>query len=339
MLIYALRRLLIAIPVFLGITLLGFIIATTNPDGGALTAYLGPGGGASLTNQQIDEIKHRLGLDQPVLVRYVDWLKNLAQGDLGYSIITHRSVGESIRERLLPTLLLMGFAFLLQEMLAIPVGVISALRPSSLFDQFATILSYIFFALPIFWFSLMAIVIFSGDLQWFPFGGMVDLSQTGSAFGTPAYWNYFQHHTFVALIDLMRHLALPVIILATAGFANDSRFVRASMLEVLNQDYIRTARAKGLKRRTIIWKHALRNGLLPIITNIGLELPWLIGGAVIIEQIFSLPGMGSLFTDAAQNYDYPVVIALVMLTAGLTLLFNILTDLAYAFADPRIRYS
>jgi peptide/nickel transport system permease protein len=339
MLAYTLRRLLIAIPVFLGITLLGFIIATTNPDGGPLTAYLGHGGGGSYTNQQIDAIKHRLGLDQPVLVRYVIWLKNLVRGDLGYSIITHRSVGDSIHDRLIPTLLLMGLAFLLREMLAIPVGVISALRPGSLFDQIATILAYIFFALPIFWFSLMAIVVFSGDLQWFPFGGMVDLSQTGSAFGTGAYWDYFQHHSFAALIDLAHHLTMPVIILGTAGFANDSRFVRASMLEVLNQDFIRTARAKGLTRRTIIWKHAMRNGLLPIVTNIGLELPGLIGGAVIIEQIFSLPGMGSLFIDAAQSYDYPVVIAILILIGGLTLLFNILTDLAYAFVDPRIRYS
>jgi peptide/nickel transport system permease protein len=339
MLRYTVRRLLTAVPVFLGITFLGFIIATTNPDGGLLTAYLGHGGGASYTNQQIDAIKHRLGLDQSVMVRYVIWLKDLARGDLGYSILTHRSVGASIRDCLLPTLLLTGLAFFLREILAIPVGVISALRPGSLFDQISTILGYIFFALPAFWLGLMAIVVFSGDLQWFPFGGMVDLAQTGSAFGTSAYWIYFQHNSFAALIDLAHHLTLPVIILGTAGFANDSRFVRASMLEVLNQDFIRTARAKGLMRRTIIWKHAMRNGLLPIITNIGLELPGLIGGAVIIEQIFSLPGMGSLFVQAAQNYDYPVVIAIVTLIGGLTLLFNILTDLAYAFVDPRIRYS
>jgi peptide/nickel transport system permease protein len=338
MLVYTLHRLLIAIPTFLCITLLGFIIATTNPNGGLLTAYLGQSGVAPYTNQQIDAIKHRLGLDQPVLVRYVIWLKDLARGDLGYSAITHRSVGESIRNRLLPTLLLMVFAFLWQEMLAISVGVIAALRPGSLFDRITTFLAYLFFALPTFWVGLMAIIIFSGDLQWFPFGGLVDLSQAGSAFGTTAYWNYFQHNSLAALLDLAHHLVLPVIILGTAGFASDSRFVRASILEVLNQDLIRTARAKGLIRRTIVWKHAMRNGLLPLLTNIGLELPGLIGGAVIIENIFSLPGLGSFFVDAAQNYDYPVIIAIITIAGGLTLLFNILTDLAYALVDPRIRY-
>lgn len=339
MLTYFLRRMLIAVPVFLGITFLGFIIATANPDGGALTAYLGRNGGASLTNQQIEALKHRLGLDQPIPVRYVIWLENLARGDLGYSITTRRSVSDSIRDRLLPTLLLMGPALLLQELLAIPVGVLSALRPGSLFDRITTILAYTLFALPIFWLGLMALLLFSANLHWFPFVGMVDLSQTGSAFGTDAYWNYFQHHSLAAVIDLADHLALPVTILGLAGFAYDSRFVRASMQEVLHQDFIRTARAKGLKSRTIIWKHALRNALLPLITNIGLELPALIGGAVIIEEIFSLPGLGSFFVDAAQNYDYPVVIALMVLIGGLTLLFNILTDLVYAFVDPRIRYN
>lgn len=356
MLTYTLRRLLIAIPVFLGITIMAWIISTTNPDGGALTAYLGKGGGRSLTNQQIEAIKHKLGLDQPLPIRYVYWLGSLARGDLGNSIITRRSVVVSIfgkpflctgiigapcedYGRIWPTVLLMGLSFLLQEVIAIPLGVFSALRRGSLFDQIFTVIAYVLFALPTFWFGLMAIVIFGVFLHWFPFGGMVDIAKTGAGFGTPPYTQYFQAHTFDALVDLAQHLALPVIVLGTVGFAADSRFMRASMLEVLNQDYIRTARAKGLSRSVVTWKHALRNGIMPIVTNIGLAIPVLLGGAVVTEQIYSWPGMGRFFIQAAQGFDYPVVIAFTILIGGLTLIFNILTDLSYALVDPRIRYS
>ncbi len=339
MLTYTLRRLLLAIPVFIGITIMAWGIATTTPDGGALTAYLGRGSGKSITPQQIQAIKHRLGLDKPLPVRYFYWLGNLARGDLGNSILTHLSVGDSIRIRLLPTLLLMGFAFILQELIGLPLGVFSALRRGSLFDQIFTVLAYVFYALPTFWFGLMSIVIFGVFLQWFPFGGMVDTLRIGTGFGTPQYWTYFHAHTVAAVIDLADHLALPVLVLGLVGFAGDSRFMRASMLEVLDQDYVRTARAKGLSRRAITWKHALRNALLPIVTNIGLALPGLLGGAVVTESIFSWPGMGQFYIQAAVGYDYPVIIAFVVLLGGLTLVFNILTDLSYALVDPRIRYS
>lgn len=339
MLAYIIRRLLVAIPIFFGITVLTWLISTTNPDGGPLTAYLGKGGGKIITQQQIQAIERKLGLDQPLPVRYVYWVRNLFRGDLGTSITEHKPVTAAISERILPTVLLLTLALILQEIIAIPLGIFSALRRGSFFDQTFTVVAYVLFALPTFWYGLMMIVIFGVALRWFPFNGMIDDHLSGTAFGTPSYWAYFHTHTIEALVDLIRHLVMPVVVLATAGLAGDSRFMRASMLSVMNQDYIRTAKAKGLPNRMVVWKHALRNAILPIVTNIGLAIPTLIAGAVVTEQIFAWPGMGRLFVNAAQGYDYPVVIAYVVLIGALTLLFNIITDVSYAFVDPRIRYS
>lgn len=348
MLTYALRRLLIAIPVFFGITIMTWIIATTNPNGGALVSFLGKGGGKSLTTKQIDAIKTRLGLNQPLPVRYIYWVRNLFRGNLGNSLFTHQSVVESIQERMLPTVLLLGVAFLFQELLGLPLGIFAAIRRGTFFDQIFTIVVYILYALPTFWFGLMAIILIGLDLHGFllstfgvnlfPFDGISNVS-AGGPFGTHEYWNYFHAHTVQAVLDVANHMILPVTVLATVGMAGDSRFMRASMLDVLSQDYIRTAKAKGLAPRVTTFKHALRNALLPIVTNIGLSLPGLLSGAIVTETIFSWPGMGRLYINAAQNLDYPVVIAYVVMLGGLTLIFNILTDLSYALVDPRIRYS
>ena len=338
MLAFTIRRVLIAIPIFFGITIMTWLITTTNPDGGALQSYLGRG--KTVSNQQIAAIKHRLGLDQPLPVRYIYWMGNLFHGDLGKSIVTKHEVTRDFGERIGPTLLLGGIAFLLQELLAIPLGVFSAVRRGSVFDQVFTVISYILFSLPTFWFGLMSIVIFGVFLGWFPFDGIIDLHATGgNSFGTAGYTEYFHAHTITALLDIARHLVLPVIVLGTVGMAGESRFLRAQMLEVLNQDYVRTAKAKGASQRIVIWKHAVRNALLPTVTNIGLSLPVLLGGAVVTEQIFTWPGMGQLYIKAATAQDYPTVIAFVVFIGTATLIANILTDIAYGIVDPRIRLS
>ena len=340
MLSYTIRRLLLMVPVFFGITVMIWGIVTFNPNGGAVAAYLGNAHNRlPVTAAQIHSIEIRLGLDKPLPVRYAIWVGNLFRGDLGNSISEHTTAVKAIQNRTVPTLILMVTAFTLQELLAIPLGIFSALRRGSLFDQIFTVIVYILYSIPTFWFGLMAIVIFGVALRLFPFPGMVNTSLAGDDFGTPTYWAFFHAHTVTAVVDLLQHLAMPALVLAAVGIAGDSRFMRGQMLEVLNQDYVRTAKAKGLPQRTVVWKHALRNAVLPIITNIGLTLPGLIGGAVVTEQIFGWPGMGRLYIQAAGAFDYAVIIGIIVIGAMLTLVFNLLTDLSYALVDPRIRYS
>jgi peptide/nickel transport system permease protein len=339
MLAYTLRRLLIAIPVFIGITIIAWGIATTNPDGGAINSYLGRGGGKHITKEQLQAIEHQIGLDKPVPVRYIIWVRNLFQGNLGNSVVLGESVGQAIKEHIGPTLLLAISSLILGELIAIPLGIFSALKRGSVPEQIATIIVYGLYALPTFWFGLMAIVIFGVQLGWFPFGGMVDEYKVGTSFGTAAYWTYFHQSTASAITDLIRHMILPVAVLTGVGLAGDSRLMRASMLNVLDQDYIRTAKAKGLSNQLVIGKHALRNAIMPIVTSIGLQIPYLAGGAIITETIFSWPGMGRLFVQAATESDYPIVIAFIVITGGLTVLFNLITELVYAAVDPRISYS
>jgi len=348
MLTYILRRLLIAIPIFLGITVLLYILANITPDGGPIAAYIGPG--KHVTAAEFARLVHKFGLDQPLPVRYFKWLGLLVQGDLGTSTQTHLPVLHEIETRIPATILLTGVAFIFQELMAIPLGIFSALRRYSLFDQVFTIINYILYSLPTFWYGLMLIILFGVVIQipdpdnpgyykgLLPLSGMVNLRQS-PPFGAPDYGAYFQTHFFTALGDLLLHLILPVVVLSTIGVAADSRFMRASMLDVINMDYIRTARAKGLPQRIVIWKHAVRNAILPVVTNIGLQLPILLSGAIVTETIFSWPGMGRFYIQAANSGDYPVVMAYTTMLAAVTIIFNLITDLSYAFVDPRIRYS
>jgi peptide/nickel transport system permease protein len=348
MLTYTIRRLLIAIPIFLGITVLLYFLVSITPDGGPLAAYVGPG--KKVSAEVLAALKHKFGLDQPIYVRYFKWLGAVVRGDLGNSTQSGLPVISEIRARLPATILLIGTAFIFQELMAIPLGIFSALRRYSLFDQVFTVINYMLFSLPTFWYGLMLIILFGVVIKvpdasnpghtksLLPFSGMVDL-RSSPPFGAPDYGAYFVTHPFTALGDLAAHLTLPVIVLATVGVATDSRFMRASMLDVISQDYIRTARAKGLPQRLVIWKHAIRNAILPIVTNIGLTLPALLGGAIVTEQIFTWPGMGSFYVGAAVNGDYPVVMAYTSMLAAATILANLLTDLSYAFIDPRIRYT
>jgi len=257
-------------------------------------------------------------------------------GDFGYSLDSGESVMTRIARGALPTFILATFALVIWLAIATLIGVTAAVKRYSWFDQAATIFAYVGFAMPTFWLGIMLIYIFgvSGIL---PVGGMTD-TRVSSAFGSDAYWVYFGGHPIAAILDVLRHLVLPVFTLVVVNIAGDSRFIRASMLEALSQDYVRTAKAKGLSSRSVTFKHALRNAMLPVLTNIGLEIPFLFTGAIVTETIFSWPGIGKLTIDATQKFDYPILMGILMISAIIVVLANLLADLAYAFVDPRIKY-
>jgi peptide/nickel transport system permease protein len=254
-------------------------------------------------------------------VQYWAWLKNFAQGDWGYSFTTKRPVLAEIWDRLPNTLYLTGISLIVALIIAIPAGIISATRQYSLFDHITTTLAYIGRSMPVFYSGLLLIIIFSIWLRWLPSGGMQTLGQEFS------------------LIDSLRHLFLPVLSLSTLIAAKYVRFLRTSMLEVIHQDYIRTAAAKGLHERVIIYKHALRNAAIPLVTVVAIDLPVLFAGALFTETIYSWPGMGRLFVDAATRFDYSVVMGIVAAIAFLVVVSNLLADVVYAILDPRITYS
>jgi peptide/nickel transport system permease protein len=242
------------------------------------------------------------------------------EGDWGYSIKFRRPVAEMIWERVPATLILFGAGFIVMLLFAIPIGVYSAIKPYSLFDNIITTFSFAGQSVPVYWLGLVLIVVFYLNVQLFPAGGMYTIGREGD------------------VLDLLWHLALPIAAMSFSWIAWYSRFLRSSMRDTLNEDYIRTARAKGLSLRTVHFRHALRNALLPLVTLIALDLPTVFGGAVFIETIFAWPGMGRLFWDAAKGRDYPILLAVMMIYATLTLLFNLIADIVYGFLDPRIRY-
>ena len=270
--------------------------------------------------------------------QYFNWLFQVLKGDFGMSSIEHRPALDMILERLPATMLLMICALIGQVIIAIPVGVISALKQYSLFDHFFTILAYAGRSIPIFWFGLILIIVFNTTLDWpswagdlagsplFPGGGMFD-QRLARKLGYTPWWDY------------LYHLILPVAMLSIFGAANYMRYTRSSMLDVINQDYIRTARGKGLKERKVLTRHALRNAAIPIVTVIAMDLPNLFGGALFTEQIFSWPGMGKLFYHAAMRGDYAVIMGIVIINAGLIVFLNLITDIFYSILDPRITYS
>lgn len=261
----------------------------------------------------------------------------IIHGDLGLSIASARPVLDMIAERIPATLILTTIALFLWVSIAIVLGVISAVRRYSFFDQATTFLSYVFFSLPSFWLGLMLIYIFAITLHWLPAQGIVSPRQW-PLFNTDQYWAAFGANPIGALIDIGRHLILPVTVIVLISVAGDSRFVRASMLETLNQDYVRTAKAKGLPNRSVIMKHAFRNAMLPVVTNVALELPFLFSGAIITETIFGWAGMGLLFIDGVGDKDYFLLMGLILITSALVIVFNLVADVLYAVVDPRIRY-
>jgi len=313
---YIVRRLLIAIPVLFGVTVFSFFIVNLAP-GNPVEMFISP----DATQADIELKKEALGLNDPIYVQYWRWLQNLLQGDFGYSFSTYAPVGEMVASRVLPTLLLMGSALLLAYIFAIPIGVISATRQYSWIDYLTTGFSFMGISIPNFFLGLGLIYLFAVQWQILPSGGMNTLGGDGG-FG-----------------DTIMHLLLPAFVLATGIAGSMVRYVRSSMLEILGQDYLRTARSKGLREFLVVNKHAFRNALIPIITVVGMDIPLLIGGAVVTEQIFQWPGLGQLTIQSILSRDYPTLMAINFIAAITVLLSNLLADILYSVADPRIKYN
>jgi peptide/nickel transport system permease protein len=315
MLSYLVRRLVMVVPILFGISLISFAIMYVAP-GQPAVMNLDPTISVEARARQIEA----LGLNEPPHVQYVRWLGNVVRGEFGLSFSRRVPVAEMIADRLPNTLLLMMASAVIAMLIAIPLGVLSARKPYTPLDYSVTVGAFLGLATPNFWLGLMLIMVFSVQLGWTPVAGV---ATTGAEF---------------SVFDRLHHLILPAIVLATADMAGLMRYTRSSMLEVLHQDYIRTARAKGLPERAVVYKHGLRNGLIPVITIIGLMLPTFVGGAVIVESLFSWPGIGKLFIDSVFERDYPVIMAITMLGAVLTVMGNLLADVLYAVLDPRIEY-
>ncbi|MCK4621902.1 MAG: ABC transporter permease [Desulfuromonadales bacterium] len=323
MLRYLFKRLLTLIPLLFGITLISFMVI-----------HLAPGEPTDIQTQMnpqaSTELQERLrvqyGLDQPLYVQYRKWLSRLVQLDFGESFATdRRPVFDKVVERLPVTMLLNVLSILLILAVSIPLGIASAVRRNSGFDRATTMLVFAGFAMPSFWLALLLMDWFGVRLGLLPISGLKSLG-----------YEYLSWSG--QLLDRLAHLILPVFVSALGGVAGFSRYMRSNMLEVVRQDYILTARAKGLSEKTVIYKHALRNALLPVITILGLSVPGLIGGSVIFETIFAIPGMGKLFYDGVMMRDYPLIMGILVMGAVLTLLGNLLADISYAVADPRIRH-
>ncbi|RXT14013.1 ABC transporter permease [Ammoniphilus sp. CFH 90114] len=314
--IYIIKRLLQAVPLLLGITLISFFLM-----------YLAPGGPTDLLMdpkikpEDRERMMAALGLDQPAWTQYMRWLGNFVQGDFGTSFIRKVPVADLIFERLPQTLLLMGASFLFAAALSIPIGIWAARRKNTWIDYTTTFFAFLGLATPNFWLGILLIMSFSVYLNLLPAGGIHEFMDGGGGV-----W------------DTLRHLVLPALTLGTADMAGLTRYTRASMLDVLSQQYMTTARSKGLREWIVIYKHGLRNGLIPIVTVFGLSLPAFFGGAVIVEKIFSYPGIGLLFLDAVFQRDYPVIMAITTISAILVVLGNLLADILYSLLNPRINY-
>jgi peptide/nickel transport system permease protein len=316
---YLLRRFLITIPTLVGISLVLFTVLAMAPGDPFEELALNP----NIPAEVRLNLRHQFGLDDPILVRYVRWFTSMLRGDWGYSFVSRVDVDRLILQRLPTTLFVLGTAYGLALLIALPVGVMSAVRPYSLFDQITTTLAFVGYSLPTFFTGLLFILFFSLYLDWLPFIYSTTIEARGIR------W----------VIEHLRQAAMPIAVLGLFEAASLTRFVRASMLDVIHQDFVTTARAKGLtERRTILW-HVLRNALIPVITIVALQLPGIFTGAVITEQIFRVPGIGSLLITAIQSTDTPVVMAITFVYAMLVVVFNLVVDIIYGVLDPRITYS
>ncbi len=318
------KRLIFMIPLLFGITIICFSVMHLAPGSPTdLETQLNPRASADYR----ERLRAMYDLDKPLHVQYFLWVGKLAAMDLGKSFSPdRRPVADKIFERIPITIAINVISLILIMATAIPLGVLSAVYRDSLFDKTTSIFVFIGFAMPTFWLALLLMIYFGVQLGWLPISGIRSL-------------NYEYLKPGMAFLDLIKHLILPVLLSAFGGLAGLSRYMRSNMLEVIRQDYIMTARAKGLSERVVIYKHALRNALLPVITILGLSIPGLIGGSVIFETIFAIPGMGQLFYMSVMSRDYPVLMGILFIGAVLTLLGNLIADISYAVADPRIRVS
>mgnify|MGYP004560376777 FL=1 len=310
---YILKRILIAIPVLIGITLIDYAIMCL--AGSPLEMLKGP----RISDAALQAKEIAAGLDKPLIVQYFVWLWQLLQGNLGYSMKSYEPVSAMIGSHIGPTLLLMGASLILSLLIAVPAGIYSAVKQYSKGDYAVVTASFIGSSIPSFFLALILIYIFTVKLGILPSGGMNTLGMDGS------------------VADTIRHMVLPVTVLAVSLAGSNIRYIRSSFLEILQQDYLRTAKAKGIGYRRVIWKHAMRNALLPIVTVIGMQIPMLFGGAVIIEQVFSWPGLGLMTMTAIMGRDYPVIMGVCLLSAVVVLISNLITDILYALVDPTIQ--
>ena len=318
---YILKRVIQAIPLLFLISFIVFL--SIQATGDPLAAYTVD---ASLTSDDIARLKAKYGLDQPVPIQYLNWLKNMVTGNWGTSYFTRESVVDMFLERLPNTLILFAVSYGLILVVALVLGILTAVRQYSLFDYSVTALSFLGIATPSFWLGLMLIYLFAVRLKtWglpsLPVGGMYDLSEGKT------------------LAEVSRHVILPAVTLSVVVCARYVRYIRSSILEQLQLDYVRTASAKGLRSRTVLFRHILKNVLLPLITLVGLDLPNFLSGTIVIESIFAWPGVGRLFWSAAERTDIPVLMAIMLFVAVMTVLFNLIADIFYAVVDPRISYS
>jgi peptide/nickel transport system permease protein len=305
----------------IGVSLISFFVMHLAP-GDPTALFTDP----NVDPTELARIRANWGLDKPILVQYFYWLGNALRGNFGKSYLTGQPVIHEILERLPNTLLLMISSYILTLLITIPLGVISAVRKGTWFDNLVTVLSFAGMATPSFWLGLMLMLLFAVRLDWLPAVGMYDPLLRDSGLGARVW-------------DVIMHMILPLATMTILSLAGITRYQRAAMLEVLDQDFIRTARAKGLPERIVIFKHALRNALIPIVTILGLSLPGLFGGAFIIETVFAWPGMGRLGVIAVFQRNYPLIMGIVVLSAVLIMLGNLLADMGYALVDPRIRYA
>jgi len=322
---YLLRRLLGAIPLLLGILTLIFFIINIAP-GDPTARYFNP----NVAPEVIEQMRRNLGLDQPLHIQYFRWLTSFAQGNFGYSFGQMRPISEILPTVLWNTIQLMAVAIVMIFGIGMLIGILQAVRQYSVVDNVMTFFALFFYSMPSFWLALMLILIFSLKASQWGWAVQFPASQM-----TSVGYEFFSGSEKVA--DRFMHMLLPAIALGIGGAAGVARYMRGSMLEVIHQDYIRTARAKGLSERTVIFKHALRNALIPIVTLLGLYLPYLLSGSVLVETIFAWPGMGRLIVDSIFQRDYPLVMATSFIAAGLVVLGNLLADIMYAVVDPRIR--
>ncbi|MDR3578854.1 MAG: ABC transporter permease [Oryzomonas sp.] len=319
---YLFKRLLMLIPLMVGITLITFTVVHLAPgEPVEMQMAMNP----KVGKEARERLRKFYGLDRPLQEQYFTWVGRLARLDLGRSFSTdNRPVRDKITERLPITLSLNIIALVLEFGLAVPIGILAATHRDTLLDKGITVFVFVGFAVPTFWLALLLMYLFGVKLNWLPISGLHTLGS--DSYGSIRY-----------IGDMARHLCMPILVASFGSLAGLSRYMRSSMLNVIGQDYITTARAKGLSERVVIYKHALRNALLPLITQAGLAIPGLIGGSVIFETIYAIPGMGQLFYQAVMSRDYPVVMGIVIIGALLTLIGNLVADICYAVADPRIR--
>lgn len=313
---YIVKRLLYAIPVFLGITFVIYVLINLAP-GGPLSVLAASG---ELSWSDMEALKVSLGLDKPLVARYLIWLGGICHGDLGISYRTSQEVGLMIGQRILPSLMLTGTGIVGAVLIGVPLGIISAYKPNSVWDHVSTFISFIGASVPNFFLSLLLIYILAVKMKLFPTSGMYS-SGAGNDLG-----------------DLLHHLVLPAFVCGIQPIGNYIKQTKSSVLEVLNEEYIKTARSKGLTNPVIVLKHAFRNAMIPVVTTISLTIPFLIGGAVVTEQIFAWPGIGSLMITAITSRDYPVIMGVAVLICGVVLVMNLILDLIYAALDPRIKF-